>query len=111
VANELILIVEDDPKNLKLDGLPSHGIEVHAPASAATIAGVAHVFEESRLASHRLGFLHGADGDLSGAVRACDADLQAMSAGAFQCHQASDGGMDGATTHRGVRAGREPSAI
>jgi len=32
------------------------------------------------------------------------------SAGAFQCHRAPDGGMDGTTTDRGVRAGREPSA-
>src|SRR5213594_3292507 len=30
--------------------------------------------------------------------------------GAFQCHRAPDGGMDGTTTDRGVRAGREPSA-
>src|SRR5262245_17203435 len=63
-------------------------------------------FEESRQASHRLGFLHGADGDLSSAVRARDADAQPAPAGAFQRDGASDGGMDGAATAGGLRARR-----
>src|SRR5438876_296221 len=48
------------------DGLAGDGLEVHAPAAAAAVAGVAHVFEESRQGSDRVGFLHGAHGDLSG---------------------------------------------
>src|SRR5437870_7606218 len=55
-------------------------------------------FEKSRKGSHRVGFLHGADGDLSGPVRAGDADPQPAPAGAFQCHRAPDGGMDGSPT-------------
>src|SRR3989442_1376353 len=47
------------------DGLASDGFEVHAPASAAAVTGVAHVSEEPRQGSDRVGFLHGAHGDLS----------------------------------------------
>src|SRR5881296_537217 len=47
------------------DGLASDGFEVHAPASAAAVTGVAHVFDEPRQGSDRVGFLHGAHGDLS----------------------------------------------
>src|SRR5882724_3240973 len=57
-----------------------------------------------------LDFLHGADGDLSSALCADRAEPRPAPAGAFQCHRAPDGGMDGTTTDRGVRAGREPSA-
>jgi transposase InsO family protein len=46
------------------DGLAGSGFEVHAPAPAAAVAGVASVFKESRLGSDGLGLLHGADGDL-----------------------------------------------
>src|SRR5213594_1478937 len=48
--------------------------------------------------------------DLSSPVCARGAEPPSAPAGAFQCHRAADGGMDGATTDRGVRAGREPSA-
>jgi len=43
--------------------------------------------------------------DLSGVVRARDPDPQPAPAGAFQCHGASDCGMDGTPTARDVRAG------
>src|SRR5256886_3593982 len=87
------------------DGIAGDGFEVHAPAAAAADAGVAHVFEESRQGSDRVGFLHGAHGDLSGPVRARGAAPRPASAGAFQCHGTSDRGLDWATTDRGVRAG------
>src|SRR5262245_3250446 len=38
-----------DPRRVaeaRFDSVASHGVEVHAPASAATVAGVAHVSEE-----------------------------------------------------------------
>src|SRR3989442_3710595 len=44
---------------------------------------------EERQRSHRVGFLHGAHGDLSSAVRARDADPQQAAAGAFECDGAS----------------------
>jgi hypothetical protein len=50
------------------DGLAGGGFEVHAPAPAAAVAGVAGVFKESRPGSDGLGFLHGAYGDVSGPV-------------------------------------------
>jgi hypothetical protein len=87
------------------DGRAGDGVEVHGPASEAAVAGVAHVFEESRQGSHRAGFLHGAHGDVSSPVRPRDADPQPAPDRAFQCDGASDGGMDGAPTARGVRAG------
>jgi len=87
------------------NGLASDGVEVHGPTSSAAVAGVAHVFGESRQGFNRTGFLLGAHGDLSQAVRACDADPQSAAAGPFQCDRASDRGMDGAATARGVRRG------
>src|SRR5204863_857075 len=87
------------------DGIAGDGLEVHAPAAAAAVAGVAHVFEESRQGSDRVGFLHGAHGDLSGPVRARGAEPRPAPAGAFQCHGTSDRGLDWATADRGVRAG------
>src|SRR6266581_4155095 len=75
------------------------------PAAAAAVAGVAHVFEESRQGSDRVGFLHGAHGDLSGPVRARGAEPRPAPAGAFQYHGTSDRGVDWATADRGVRAG------
>jgi putative transposase len=42
--------------------------------SEAAITGVANVFKESRQGSHRVGFLHGAYGDVSSPIRARDAD-------------------------------------
>src|SRR2546422_1430679 len=92
------------------DGLASDGFEVHAPASAPAVTGAAHVSDEPRQGSDRVGFLHGAHGDLSSPVCARGAEPPSAPAGAFQCHRAPDGGMDGATTDRGVRAGGEPSA-
>src|SRR5262249_53085794 len=87
----------------------SDGVEVHSPASAAPVAGLANLLEEPRSGSDRAGFLPRAHGDLSSLVRARGAEPRPAPAGAFQCHRASDRGMDGATTHRGVRARREPS--
>src|SRR3989442_6769204 len=95
-----------DPRRVaeaRFDGLSSDGFEVHAPASAAAVAGVAHGFEESREGLNCVGFLHGTHPDLSSPVRARDADPQPAPAGAFQCHGASDRGMDGTPTARGVR--------
>src|SRR5436190_7830394 len=92
------------------DGLAGDGLEVHAPAAAGALTDVAGVSEESRPGSDRVGFLHGPDRDLSSAVCTGGVEPRAASAGAFQCHRAPDGGMDGTTTDRGVRAGREPSA-
>src|SRR3989442_12353631 len=92
------------------DGIAGDGLEVHAPAAAAAVAGVAHVFEESRQGSDRVGFLHGAHSDLSGPVRARGAEPRPAPAGAFQCHGTSDRGLDCATTDRGVRAGGGPTA-
>src|SRR5207302_8854833 len=91
------------------DGLAGDGVEVHAPAAAAAVAGVAHVFEESRPGSDRVGFLHGAHGDLSSPVRACGAKPRPAPAGAFQCHRASDRGVDRSATGRGVRTGGDPT--
>jgi len=87
------------------NGLAGDGFEVHGPASEAAVAGVADIFEEPRPGSDRVGFLHGAHRDLSSPVRARDTDPQQAPAGASQCHGASDCGMDGAPTARGVRAG------
>src|SRR2546422_1000933 len=92
------------------DGFAGDGFAVHAPASAAAVAGVARVSDEPCPRSDRVGFLHGADGDLSSALCADRAEPRPAPAGAFQCHRAPDGGMDGTTTDRGVRAGRESSA-
>src|SRR2546427_5715009 len=92
------------------NGLAGDGVEVHGPASEAAVTGMANILEEPRRSCDRVGFLHGADRDLSSTVRARDADAQPTQAGAFQCHRAPDGGMDGTTTDRGVRAGREPSS-
>src|SRR5262249_33774404 len=80
------------------------GVEVHAPGSAATVAGVANVSKESRPGSDCVGLLHGAHGDLSSPFRVRGAEPRPPPAGAFQRHRASDGGMDGAATARGVRA-------
>jgi len=87
------------------DGLGGDGVEIHGPASAAAVAAVARVSEEPRSRSDRDGLLHGADGDLSSPVRARDADPQPAAADAFECDGASDGGMEGAATARGMRAG------
>src|SRR5438309_3891401 len=92
------------------DGFAGDGFAVHAPASAAAVAGMARISDEPCPRSDRVGFLHGADGDLSSALCADRTEPRPASAGAFQCHRAPDGGMDGTTTDRGVRAGREPSA-
>jgi tetratricopeptide (TPR) repeat protein len=51
------------------DGLGGDGFEIHGPASAAAVTGVARVSEEPRQGSDRVGFLHGAYRDLSGPVR------------------------------------------
>jgi putative transposase len=81
------------------------GFQVHAPASEATVAGVARVSEEPRQGSDRRRFLHSADRAVSSAICARDADTQPAPAGAFQRDGASDRGMDGATTAGGMRAG------
>src|SRR2546425_6890577 len=64
------------------DGIAGDGLEVQAPAAAAAVADVAYVFEESRQGSDRVGFLHGAHGDLSGPVRARGAEPRPAAAGA-----------------------------
>src|SRR2546428_10547967 len=91
------------------DGLAGDGFEVHAPAAEAAVTGVAHVSEEPRPGSDRVGFLHGPDRDLSSAVCAGGVAPRAAAAAAFQYHGASDRRVDGATTDRGVRAGGQPS--
>src|SRR4030095_895486 len=91
------------------DGLAGDDFEIHAPASAIAVANVAHVFEEPRPGSDRARFLRRAHSDLSSPVRVRGAEPRSAPAGAFQCHGASERGMDGATAARGVRAGREPS--
>src|SRR3989454_3102800 len=83
------------------DGFAGDGFAVHAPASAAAVAGMARVSDEPCPRSDRVGFLHGADGDLSSALCADRAEPRPASAGAFQCHRAPDGGMGGTTTDRG----------
>src|SRR5881628_1383249 len=75
------------------DGIAGDGFEEHAPEAAA-VAGVAHVFEESRQGSDRVGFLHRAHGDLSGPVRARGAEPRPAPVGAFQYHGTSDRGLD-----------------
>src|SRR5438034_6501829 len=91
------------------DGIAGDGFEVHGPAAGAAVAGVARVFEESRQGSDRVGFLHGAHGDLSGPVRARGAEARPALAGAFQCHRASDRWVDRPAADRGVRAGGGPT--
>src|SRR5437867_5252189 len=59
--------------------------------------------------SDRVGFLHGVHGDVSGPVRAGGAEPRPAPAGAFQCHRASDRGLDRSATGRGVRAGGDPT--
>src|SRR5205814_1438092 len=68
------------------DGFAGDGFAVHAPASAAAVAGMARVSDEPCQRSDRVGFLHGADGDLSSALCADRAEPPSASAGAFQCH-------------------------
>jgi len=87
------------------NGLAGDRLEVHDPTSAAAVAGVAHVFEQSRQGFSRVGLLHGAHGDLSSPLRARNADPQPAAAGALQCDAASDRRMDSAATARSVRAG------
>src|SRR5262249_52582939 len=87
------------------NGVAGDGVEVHASAPAAAVAGVASVSKEPRQGSHRLGFLHGTHGDVSSALRACGAEPRPAPAGAFQRHRAPDRGMDGAATAPGVRPG------
>jgi len=91
------------------DGLAGDGFEVHAPAAEAAVTGVAHVSEEPRPGSDRVGFLHGPDRDLSSAVCARGVEPRAAPAAAFQYHGASDRRVDGAAADRGVRAGGQPS--
>jgi hypothetical protein len=67
------------------------------------------VLEQPRLGPHRIGFLYGADGNVSSPLRADHGDARAAPAGALQCHGAPDRRMDGATAARGVPAGGEPS--
>src|SRR5438128_2282141 len=80
------------------DGLAGDGFEVHAPAAEAAVTGVAHVSEEPRPGSDRVGFLHGPDRDLSSAVCAGGVEPRAAPAAAFQYHGASDRRVDGAST-------------
>src|SRR5438445_6540254 len=112
-SRESALGCAEDPRRAveaRPDGLAGDGFAVHAPASAAAVAGMARISDEPCPGSDRVGFLHGADSDLSSALCADRAEPRPVPAGAFQCHRAPDGGMDGAPTARGVRAGREPSA-
>src|SRR5207247_4346899 len=102
----------EDPRRAaeaRPDGIAGDGFEVPVPGAAAAVAGVAHVFEESRQGSDRVGFLHCAHGDLSGPVRARGAEPRPAPAGAFQCHGTSDRGLDWTATDRGVRAGGGPT--
>src|SRR6266581_1334763 len=58
----------EDPRRAveaRPDCLAGDGVEVHGPASEAAVAGVANILEEPRPGSDRVGFLHGADRDLS----------------------------------------------
>src|SRR5438445_10198593 len=91
------------------DGLAGDGFEVHAPAAEAAVTGVAHVSEEPRPGSDRVGFLHGPDRDLSSAVCARGVEPRAAPAAALQYHGASDRRVDGAAADRGVRAGGQNS--
>src|SRR5438094_1395143 len=91
------------------DGLAGDGVEIYAPAAEAAVTGVAHVSEEPRPGSDRVGFLHGPDRDLSSAVCAGGVEPRAAPAAAFQYHEASDRRADGAAADRGVRAGGQPS--
>src|SRR6266581_565512 len=77
------------------NGLAGDGFEVHAPAAEAAVTGVAHVSEEPRPGSDRVGFLHGPDRDLSSAVCAGGVEPRAAPAAAFQYHGASDRRVDG----------------
>jgi len=90
------------------DGIAGDGFEVYAPGSKVAVTDVAHVSEEPRSGSDRAGFLHGTHRDLSSPLCTGGAESRPTPAGAFQCHRASDRGMDGATAARGVRAGGEP---
>src|SRR5437667_4480682 len=56
------------------DGLAGDGLEVHAPAAAGAVTGVAGVSGESRQGANRVGFLHGAHGNLSSPVCARGAE-------------------------------------
>jgi len=88
------------------DGLGGDGVEIHGPASAAAVASMARVSEEPREGIDRVGFLHGADRDLSGPVRVRGAEPRPTAAGSLQRYGASDRGLDGATTARGGRGGQ-----
>src|SRR5437870_4665120 len=79
----------EDPRRAveaRPDCLAGDGVEVHSPASEAAVTGMANILEEPRRKRDRVGFLHGADRDLSSTVRARDVDAQPTQAGAFQCH-------------------------
>src|SRR5437867_13085969 len=79
----------EDPRRAveaRPDCLAGDGVEVHSPASEAAVTGMANILEKPRRRCDRVGFLHGADRDLSSTVRARDADAQPTQAGAFQCH-------------------------
>src|SRR5207249_8052698 len=70
--------------------LAGDGVEIHDPASEAAVTGMANILEEPRRRCDRVGFLHGAHGDVSSPIRARDGDPQAAPACAFQCDGASD---------------------
>jgi hypothetical protein len=70
----------------------------------AAAGAVARVSDELLQGSDRVGFLHGANRDLSRPVRVRGAEPRPATAGAFQRYGASDRGMDSATTHRRVHA-------
>src|SRR2546425_4747584 len=96
---------------VRADGIAGDGLKVHAPAAEAAITGVAGVSKESRQGSYHAGFLHGAHGDLSRPVCARRAEPRPAPADAFQCHGASNRGVDRSATDRGVRARGGPTAF
>src|SRR5438034_4264669 len=91
------------------DGLASDGFEVHAPTSAAAVAGVANLLEQPRDGPDRTGFLYGPDSNLSSPFGAHHADAQPTPAGPFNFNGEPDAGRAGGQALRGRPAGERPS--
>jgi hypothetical protein len=91
-------------------GIAGDGFEVHAPAAAAAVTGVAHVFEGSRQGSDRVGFFTVPTATFRVLFVLVVLSHDRRRLVHYLCHGTSDRGSDWAAPDRGVRAGGGPTA-